>query len=78
MIDQTTLAADILLHKDLLDLSKMLRIGAYDVNVNPFPKNIEYTENLPVVLIFPAFKKGPPYRKFTGKLDALNVIKFVI
>ena len=44
-----------------------MRVVAYDVNVNAFPEGIEFTLDLPQILVFPAYNKRPPYRRYTGQ-----------
>ena len=41
-----------------------LILVAYDIHENSMPPNIEFTEDLPQLIFFPAFHKAPPYRYF--------------
>ena len=43
-----------------------VKFYGYDVNVENQPPRIE-SQEVPQILFFPAFHKGPPYRKFLGQ-----------
>lgn len=60
-----------------MNYSNKVRFTAYDTNVNAFPDGIDYSDKLPVVMFFPAYNKGKPYRKFTGQIDTFNILKFI-
>lgn len=40
------------------------KIAAYDIYVNSMPLDMEYTQDLPQLIFFPAYHKSPPYRYF--------------
>lgn len=41
-----------------------LKIVAYDIYEHSIPEEIDYTQDLPQLILFPAFHKSPPYRYF--------------
>jgi len=57
-----------------------VRVVAYDVNVNAFPEGIDFTLDLPQILFFPAYKKRPPFKRYTsaiGPTIAGPILEFV-
>ena len=46
-----------------LNLSS-LKIVAYDIYEHFIPEEIDYTQDLPQLILFPAYHKSPPYRYF--------------
>jgi len=49
--------------KRFKDLSiESLKIVAYDIYEHSIPDEIEYTQDLPQLIIFPAYHKDPPYK----------------
>ena len=43
---------------------KSLRVVAYDIYQHSIPQALEFTQDLPQLIFFPAFHKSPPYRYF--------------
>jgi len=46
-----------------LDIDSVV-IAAYDIFEHSLPREIEFTQDLPQLIFFPAFHKAPPYRYF--------------
>jgi hypothetical protein len=43
-----------------------------------WPEGINYSIKYPEIYFFPAYHKGYPYKKYTGKLSVQELLKFVL
>lgn len=55
---------------------KSVKFFVYDVNVENFPPRIE-SQEVPMIYMFPAFHKNPPYARFLGQPKVSEIAEFI-
>lgn len=56
---------------------KTVRCLTYDVNEYVFPDSIDYTMGVPLIYLFPAYSKQPPFIRYNGEGHAGTFLKWV-
>ena len=54
-----------------------VEVGAFDVFTSGFPEGIEFTRDVPQLMIFPAYSKRPPFKRYVGDANGHEIMQFV-
>ena len=54
-----------------------MEVGGFDVFTSGFPEGIEFTRDIPQLMIFPAYSKRPPYKRYVGDANGHEIMQFV-